>query len=145
MNSDLAPPPPPPPPYPKVGWGCPPTYPKYAFVGTAVKLSPDLDGILPLTLGSPAFWFALLLIPLTANLRDFTRKYLKRTEFTKSYHTIQEVQKYNIPDYRPRMEWFRNAVHKLRLIQRLKRTSGFAFSQGDGGQTGIICAYDYVG
>ncbi|RKO83727.1 hypothetical protein BDK51DRAFT_13088, partial [Blyttiomyces helicus] len=97
-------------------------FPIYAFIGPAVKLSPELDGILPPILGSPAFWFALLLIPLTANIRDFTWKYLKRTEFTKSYHIIQEVQKYNIPDYRPRMEWFRKAVHKVRLIQRLKRT-----------------------
>lgn len=67
---------------------------------------------------------------------------VKRTYFPKSYHIIQEVQKYNIPDYRPRMEWFRKAVHKVRMIQRLKRSRGFAFSQTETGQVGLISKYD---
>lgn len=55
---------------------------------------------------------------------------------------MQEIQKFNIPDYRPRMEWFRKAVHKARMIQRLKRSRGYAFSQNESGQADLIRIYD---
>jgi phospholipid-transporting ATPase len=60
---------------------------------------------------------------------------------TKSYHYIQEIQKYNLPDYRPRMDRFRQAVNKVRKIQRLKHR-GFAFSQNESNQSRIIRMYD---
>jgi phospholipid-transporting ATPase len=66
----------------------------------------------------------------------------KRTYDSKAYHIIQEIQKYNIPDYQPRMEWFRKAVHKVRQIQRMKRNRGFAFSQNETGQANLIRVYD---
>jgi phospholipid-transporting ATPase len=59
-----------------------------------------------------------------------------------SYHIIQEIQKYNIPDYRPRQAWFRKAVHKVRAIQRIKQSRGFAFSQSEGGQADLIQRYN---
>ena len=61
-----------------------------------------------------------------------------------SYHIAQEIQKYNIPDYRPRQEWFKKAVTKVRAIQRLKKSRGFAFSQNEtqGGQSNLIRIYD---
>ncbi|KNC95912.1 phospholipid-translocating P-type ATPase, flippase [Spizellomyces punctatus DAOM BR117] len=117
-------------------------FPIYAIIGPLIKLSPELFGINQAMFGNAVFWLGLLLFPIAANLRDFTWKYAKRTYFPKSYHIIQEVQKYNIPDYRPRMEWFRKAVHKVRMIQRLKRQRGFAFSQNESGQAGLIRAYD---
>jgi len=40
------------------------------------------------------------------------------------------------------MEWFRKAVHKVRMTQRLKRNRGYAFSQNEGGQARVIRAYD---
>jgi phospholipid-transporting ATPase len=58
------------------------------------------------------------------------------------YHIVQEIQKYNIPDYRPRQQWFKRAVHKVRQIQRMKQTRGFAFSQNESGQAGLIRSYD---
>lgn len=67
---------------------------------------------------------------------------IKRNYYPRSYHIAQEIQKYNIPDYRPRQEWFRKAVTKVRMIQRLKRTRGFAFSQSEAGQSNLIRAYD---
>lgn len=66
----------------------------------------------------------------------------QRTYIPKPYHIIQEIQKYNIPDYRPRQEWFRKAVHKVRAIQRVKQTRGFAFSQSETGQAALIRSYD---
>jgi phospholipid-transporting ATPase len=58
------------------------------------------------------------------------------------YHYVQEIQYYNLPDYRPRMDRFRQAVNKVRRIQRLKRSRGYAFSQNETDQTKIIRAYD---
>jgi phospholipid-transporting ATPase len=66
----------------------------------------------------------------------------KRTCMPQPYHIVQEIQKFNIPDYRPRQEWFRKAVHKVRAIQRIKQTRGFAFSQNESGQAGLIRSYD---
>jgi phospholipid-transporting ATPase len=67
---------------------------------------------------------------------------LKRMYRPLPYHFVQEIQKYNLPDYRPRMDRFRQAVNKVRRIQRLKRNRGYAFSQNDSDQTKIIRVYD---
>jgi len=79
-----------------------------------------------------------------------------------SYHIVQELQKYNIPDYRPRQEQyvpndrlgdnmlifirFQKAIKKVRATQRMRRNRGFAFTQtenaGKQDQAKIIRAYD---
>jgi hypothetical protein len=57
-----------------------------------------------------------------------------------SYHIAQELQKYNIPDYRPRQEQFQKAIKKVRAVQRMRRNRGFAFSQTeDGGKQDQVC------
>lgn len=86
----------------------------------------------------------------------------RRTYRPTSYHIAQELQKYNIPDYRPRQEQyvihtflpsrpntalrFQKAIKKVRAVQRLRRTRGFAFSQtetaGQQDQARLIRAYD---
>lgn len=86
-----------------------------------------------------------------------------RTYRPSSYHIAQELQKYNIPDYRPRQEqyarklsvifWlvlsdfyrFQKAIKKVRAVQRMRRNRGFAFSQTENGrqdQAKLIRAYD---
>lgn len=67
---------------------------------------------------------------------------VKRMYRPQSYHYIQEIQKYNLPDYRPRMDRFRRAVNKVRKIQRLKQSRGFAFAQNDNDQSRLIRMYD---
>jgi hypothetical protein len=97
---------------------------------------------------SPIFWLALLMVPVFVNMRDFAWRYYKRMYHTQAYHVVQEIHKFNIPDYRPRQEWFRKAVAKVRLTQRMRRGRGFSFSQGETGQLKLIRAYDttqYVG
>lgn len=88
----------------------------------------------------------------------------RRTYMPASYHIAQELQKYNIPDYRPRQEqyvyWspililcsceapcrFQKAIKKVRAVQRMRRNRGFAFSQTENGtkqdQARLIRAYD---
>jgi phospholipid-transporting ATPase len=88
-----------------------------------------------------------------------------RTYQPESYHIAQELQKYNIPDYRPRQEQyvtllanplgrsltthasrFQKAIRKVRAVQRMRRNRGFAFSQtetaGGQDQARLIRAYD---
>ncbi|KAI9206974.1 uncharacterized protein BJ171DRAFT_456836 [Polychytrium aggregatum] len=117
-------------------------FPIYVAVAPSIGLSTELYGLNPPMFESAGFWFGILLIPVIANFRDFTWKFFKRNYLCKSYHIVQEIQKFNIPDYRPRMEWFRKAVHKVRMVQRMKRTRGFAFSQSDSGQANLIRVYD---
>jgi phospholipid-transporting ATPase len=95
----------------------------------------------------------------------------KRMYYPQSYHHIQEIQKYNIQDYRPRfvlpiiihysntlrtlfpnrsrltriphrMEQFQKAIRKVRQVQRMRKQRGYAFSQADESQTRVLQAYD---
>ncbi|KAG0207473.1 hypothetical protein BGX28_001297 [Mortierella sp. GBA30] len=117
-------------------------FPLFALIGSTVGLTPEYYGIVGPLYGQPVFWLTLVLLPIFCNLRDFTFKYMKRTFFPRTYHYVQEIQKLNIPDYRPRMERFRKAVHKVRNIQRLRRNRGFAFSQTESGTAKLVRAYD---
>ncbi|KAI9097375.1 hypothetical protein DFS34DRAFT_122083 [Phlyctochytrium arcticum] len=118
-------------------------FPIYATVGPMVGLAKmELQGMMPYMFGSSVFWWAIIIVPVTANLRDFSWKYFRRQALPRSYHIVQEIQRYNIPDYRPRMEFFRKAVTKIRQFQRVKRNRGFAFSQNESGQAALIRLYD---
>ena len=117
-------------------------FPIYATVAPLIGVSPELFAMIPDLFSSASFWFTILLVPILVNIRDFGWRYYKRNYQPQSYHIIQEIQKFNIPDYRPRMEWFRKAVHKVRQVQRLKRSRGFAFSQNESGQADLIRVYD---
>lgn len=116
-------------------------FPVYCYIAPMLGLSEELSGLVAPMFGNAAFWFGVLLVPVTAMIRDFTWKYIKRTYLPQPYHIVQEIQRYNIPDYRPRQEWFKKVVFKVRQIQRLKRSKGFAFSQSDG-QADLIRQYD---
>ncbi|KAF9351663.1 hypothetical protein BGX26_010376 [Mortierella sp. AD094] len=117
-------------------------FPVFAIVGAKISLTPEYYGIVSPLYGQPTFWLTIILLPIFCNLRDYTFKYMKRTFFPRTYHYVQEIQKLNIPDYRPRMERFRKAVHKVRNIQRLRRNRGFAFSQNESGTGRLVRAYD---
>jgi phospholipid-transporting ATPase len=69
---------------------------------------------------------------------------MKRQYFPQQYHIIQEIQKYNIPDYRPHREWFQKAAEKIKSLKTPKRlsTNGYAFSQTEDGQSDLIRSYD---
>ncbi|KAL0073550.1 hypothetical protein F4703DRAFT_1906959 [Phycomyces blakesleeanus] len=118
--------------------------PVVAYIGPAISVTvfPEYYGMVPMLWGNPNFWFFIILVPFTCNLRDFIWKYGKRMYRPMPYHFVQEIQKYNLPDYRPRMDRFRQAVNKVRRIQRLKRNRGYAFSQNDSDQAKIIRVYD---
>ncbi|KAG0186244.1 hypothetical protein DFQ28_008143 [Apophysomyces sp. BC1034] len=118
--------------------------PVVAYIGPAISVDifPEYYGMVPMLWGNINFWLFVILVPVVCNLRDFVWKYVKRMYRPLPYHFVQEIQKYNLPDYRPRMDRFRQAVNKVRRIQRLKRNRGYAFSQNDSDQNKIIRVYD---
>ncbi|CAE6467336.1 hypothetical protein ACGC1H_005047 [Rhizoctonia solani] len=120
--------------------------PLYALAAPAIGFSTEYDGIVPRLWSNWVFYLTLLLLPMVCLIRDYVWKYYRRTYNPASYHIAQELQKYNIPDYRPRQEQFQKAIKKVRAVQRMRRNRGFAFSQTeDGGkqdQARLIRAYD---
>ncbi|KAI9280041.1 hypothetical protein BY458DRAFT_430915 [Sporodiniella umbellata] len=118
--------------------------PFVSYVGPRVPWDIFMEyyGIVPQLFGNVNYWLFVIIIPLICILRDYIWKYVKRMYRPESYHYIQEIQKFDLPDYRPRMGRFQRAVNKVRRIQRLKQTSGFAFSQNENDQSRLIRMYD---
>ncbi|KAH6914262.1 calcium transporting ATPase [Coprinopsis sp. MPI-PUGE-AT-0042] len=119
--------------------------PLYAIVAPAIGFSTEYLGLVPRLWGDGVFYLMIVLLPLICLVRDFVWKYYRRTYMPSSYHIAQELQKYNIPDYRPRQEQFQKAIKKVRATQRMRRNRGFAFSQTENArqdQAKIIRAYD---
>ncbi|KAF5351676.1 hypothetical protein D9756_007514 [Leucocoprinus leucothites] len=120
--------------------------PLYAVVAPAIGFSTEYSGLVNHLWTNGVFYFVLILIPIFCLGRDFVWKYYRRTYMPSSYHIVQELQKYNIPDYRPRQEQFQKAIKKVRAVQRMRRNRGFAFSQtetaGKQDQARLIRAYD---
>ena len=140
----------------------------YATVAPMIGISTEYEGLVPRLFTSPVFWLQTFCLAIFALLRDFTWKYVKRMYYPQTYHHIQEIQKYNIQDYRPRyvlppflllphgwntstdcsfvraysMEQFQKAIRKVRQVQRMRKQRGYAFSQADESQTRVLQAYD---
>lgn len=105
-------------------------------------ISKEYIGVIPVLFRSPVFWLQIVVLPVLCLIRDYAWKYAKRMYYPVSYHHIQEIQKYNIQDYRPRMEQFQKAIRKVRQVQRMRKQRGYAFSQADESQTRVLNAYD---
>lgn len=74
----------------------------YAYVAPMVGVSKEYHGLVPKLFANPVFWLQTVALPILCLLRDFAWKYAKRMYYPQTYHHIQEIQKYNIQDYRPR-------------------------------------------
>ncbi|KAI9726404.1 MAG: hypothetical protein M1834_009032 [Cirrosporium novae-zelandiae] len=117
--------------------------PAYAILGPKlIGWSPELIGITTPLYTSPQFWLMGIVLPAFCLLRDLVWKYAKRMYLPQPYHHVQEIQKYNVQDYRPRMEQFQKAVRKVRQVQRMRKQRGYAFSQADESQSRVLAAYD---
>ncbi len=117
-------------------------FPLYAIIAPKINVSKEYEGVIPYTFGTWAYWCCIVVLPALCLLRDFSWKYWRRMYRPAKYHYVQEIQKYNLVDYRPRMEQFQKAIRKVRQVQRMRKQRGFAFSQADEGQEKIIRAYD---
>lgn len=117
--------------------------PAYATIAPMINVSQEYRGVLNATYPSITFWAHVFGIAVLCLLRDLAWKFFKRSYSPESYHYVQEIQKYNIQDYRPRMEQFQKAIRKVRQVQRIKKQRGFAFSQVENqDQEKIVRLYD---
>lgn len=135
----------------------------YGIVAPKLGISTELFSVVPRLFSSPAFWLQMPTLAILCLARDFTWKFSKRLWKPEAYHHVQEIQKYNIQDYRPRyvifvlsifhaeqrltrtcysMEQFQKAIRKVRQVQRMRKQRGYAFSQADESQTRVLQAYD---
>nr|WNZ75355.1 aminophospholipid translocase [Trichoderma harzianum] len=114
----------------------------YGTVAPKINISTEYHGVIPKLYSSPVFWLQTFVLALLCLSRDIAWKYAKRMYRPQTYHHIQEIQKYNIQDYRPRMEQFQKAIRKVRQVQRMRKQRGYAFSQADESQTRVLQAYD---
>ncbi|KAL2213538.1 phospholipid-transporting ATPase [Sarocladium strictum] len=114
----------------------------FGTVAPMVDFATEYRGVVPRLYSSPVFWLQTFVLAVLCLLRDFAWKYYKRMYRPQAYHHIQEIQKYNIQDYRPRMEQFQKAIRKVRQVQRMRKQRGYAFSQADESQTRVLQAYD---
>lgn len=46
-------------------------FPIYCYIAPPIGIGEELLGVIPPIYGSPAFWLAIIIIPVFANLRDF--------------------------------------------------------------------------
>lgn len=74
----------------------------YGIVAPMAGVSKEYHGVVPKLFANPVFWLQTLNLAVMCLLRDFVWKYAKRMYKPQTYHHIQEIQKYNIQDYRPR-------------------------------------------
>ncbi|KAJ5084119.1 hypothetical protein NUU61_008698 [Penicillium alfredii] len=117
--------------------------PAYGYAAPAIGFSFEYYGTIPVLFKSPIFYLMAIILPCLCLLRDYSWKYAKRMYYPQHYHHVQEIQKYNVQDYRPRMEQFQKAIRKVRQVQRMRKQRGYAFSQADdGGQMRVLNAYD---
>lgn len=117
-------------------------FPAYATIAPLINVSKEYAGVLSHLYGNATFWACTFGVPVLCLLRDILWKYYKRMYKPESYHYVQEIQKYNIQDYRPRMEQFQKAIRKVRQVQRMRKQRGFAFSQAEEGQEKLVRMYD---
>ncbi|CAR27725.1 hypothetical protein ZYGR_0N02110 [Zygosaccharomyces rouxii] len=118
-------------------------FPIYAAIFPHANVSREYYGVVSHTYSSATFWLMLIVLTVFALMRDFVWKYYRRMYAPEAYHVVQEMQKFNISDYRPHAQQFQSAIRKVRQVQRMKKQRGFAFSQSEeGGQERIIRMYD---
>jgi hypothetical protein len=103
--------------------------PIYAFVAPKLNFSTEYVNTLPIIMSSPRFWLTIIALPAVCLIRDFAWKYAKRMYYPQTYHHVQEIQKYNIQDYRPRYVQFHCYCCLLRLIA--VGGSGFKYNTDD--------------
>jgi phospholipid-transporting ATPase len=78
--------------------------PIYGTAAPKLNFSNEYAGVIQRLFPDPRFWAMLVVLPPLCLIRDFAWKYYKRMYRPQSYHHVQEIQKYNIQDYRPRYE-----------------------------------------
>jgi hypothetical protein len=107
--------------------------PIYAFVAPKLNFSTEYVNTLPIIMSSPRYWLTIIALPAVCLIRDFAWKYAKRMYYPQTYHHVQEIQKYNIQDYRPRYvkdRHFYTFPHHYQMIPHAFRIQLTCFQNG---------------
>ena len=114
----------------------------FATIAPALGVSMEYSYIVPRLLGTPRFWIVIVFVPVLSLLRDLLWRFWQRTYRPKSYHIVQEMQKYQLQDVHPRTDAFRKNIRQVRAVQRMRRSRGYAFSQTEHHQAHLVRQYD---
>lgn len=87
--------------------------PVYATVAPKLGFSTEYTNLLPVLMSDPKTWLMMVVLPAVCLVRDLGWKYAKRMFWPESYHHVQEIQKYNIQDYRPRYVFLPGGTSEL--------------------------------
>ena len=74
----------------------------YGIVAPKLGFSMEFFEVIPRLFSNPNFWLQMPTLAILCLARDFAWKFSKRLWKPEAYHHVQEIQKYNIQDYRPR-------------------------------------------
>lgn len=86
-------------------------FPAYATIAPLINVSDEYRGVGGNV--SLAYFLGMIFgVPVLCLLRDFAWKFYKRQTSPETYHYVQEIQKYNIQDHRPRMEQFQKRLER---------------------------------
>jgi phospholipid-transporting ATPase len=116
--------------------------PIYSALYGMINFARELSGVAAQMYGSGVFWFAIIVCPVVCLARDYVWKVLKRNFWPRPYHIVQEIEKHNLPDTLEHAERFTKELRKVRIIQRMRRSRGYAFSQTESGQADLVRRYD---
>lgn len=97
----------------------------YGTVAPIAGYSMEYHGVVPRLFTSAVFWLQTIVLAILCLIRDFAWKYVKRMYYPETYHHIQEIQKYNIQDYRPRYA----SPHLPHIIPTLTDITGWNSSK----------------
>jgi phospholipid-transporting ATPase len=109
--------------------------PIYATVAPKVGISHEYVGVIERLFPDPRFWAMIVVLPPLCLIRDVAWKSAKRFWWPQAYHHVQEIQKYNIQDYRPRYVFSLACtpigLRRFEEIDLLIRSQNGAVSKGD--------------
>ena len=86
----------------------------YGTVAPKLNISVEYFGVIPRLFTSPIFWIEMPTLAILCLARDFCWKFSKRLWRPEAYHHVQEIQKYNIQDYRPRYVFLLQYMYPFR-------------------------------
>jgi len=119
----------------------------YSYLSLAVDLAPEQYHVILDLYNTPNFWLYLAVAIIAATIPDITYKFVSRAYYPKSYHIIQEIQKFHIKFKEPpkgvkgKKGLFRTRKRRKNITNfatpkigdsSSARATGYAFSQEKG-------------
>jgi len=92
------------------------------FDNPTVDAGSDLYYVIFHLVQTPLFWFSIIIVPWICLFRDYTWKFIFRTNMPQSYHIIQEIE----------MMEAKVKTREFQTTRSVRPYTGYSFSQSDG-------------